>query len=216
MKYIIDLERYNGQLMKASQFNTLFFDGYGLERLTKLTDEVCIEHLQKSGWMPKHDKAMCEQGNIIGKQRNEEEYNRGLKDAWEAARKIAAPKSAAAWGELVTALRKRAVELPEKFSKNAENIDLFLKAVDAIKELSRDLDSMNDANIALYGALPKWIPVTKRLPSIGKDVLCFCRANICFVLGWDGYHWHEGADRYYMSSFVTHWMPLPEPPKEKT
>lgn len=37
--------------------------------------------------------------------------------------------------ELVTALRKRAVELPEKFSKNAENIDLFLKAVDAIKEL---------------------------------------------------------------------------------
>lgn len=37
--------------------------------------------------------------------------------------------------ELVTALQKRAVELPEKFSKNAENIDLFLKAADAIEEL---------------------------------------------------------------------------------
>jgi hypothetical protein len=63
-------------------------------------------------------------------------------------------------------------------------------------------------------ALPKWIPVTERLPDIGKDVLCFCRANIYFVLGWDGYHWHEGMDRYYMSSFVTHWMPLPQPPED--
>lgn len=48
--------------------------------------------------------------------------------------------------ELVTALQKRAVELPEKFSKNAENIDLLLKAADAIKELT-------DRNVG------KWIPV---------------------------------------------------------
>ena len=63
--------------------------------------------------------------------------------------------------------------------------------------------------------MPKWISVTERLPEIGKDVLCFCRANIFFVLGWDGNHWHEGADRYYMSSFVTHWMPLPQPPESE-
>lgn len=63
---------------------------------------------------------------------------------------------------------------------------------------------------------PRWIPVTERLPDVGKEVLCFCRANICFVLGWDGNHWHEGADRYYMSGFVTHWMPLPPAPKEET
>lgn len=59
----------------------------------------------------------------------------------------------------------------------------------------------------------KWIPVTERLPDVGKDVLCFCRANIYFVLGWDGNHWHDGADRYYMSGFVSHWMPLPQPPE---
>lgn len=61
----------------------------------------------------------------------------------------------------------------------------------------------------------KWIPVTERLPDVEEVVLCFCRANIFFVLSWDGYHWHEGADRYYMSSFVTHWMPLPQPPESE-
>lgn len=62
----------------------------------------------------------------------------------------------------------------------------------------------------------KWIPVTERMPEVGKDVLCFCRAGIYFVLAWDGTHWHEGCDRYYMKSLATHWMPLPEPPKEET
>lgn len=50
-------------------------------------------------------------------------------------------------------------------------IDDLIKAADAIEELSRDLDSMNEANIALYGALPKWIPVTKGLPECEQEVL---------------------------------------------
>ena len=36
------------------------------------------------------------------------------------------------------------------------------EAADAIEELSKDLDSMNEANIALYGALPKWIKIESR------------------------------------------------------
>ena len=62
----------------------------------------------------------------------------------------------------------------------------------------------------------KWIPVTERLPEPGKWVLCACRANIIEVLKYD----HTMGDwdstmpeRCYMKGFVTHWMPLPEPPK---
>lgn len=40
------------------------------------------------------------------------------------------------------------------------------QAADAIEELSKQLDDMNEANIALYGALPKWIPVTERMPDV--------------------------------------------------
>lgn len=77
----------------------------------------------------------------------------------------------------------------------------------AIEELARRNEQF------MYTPLPAWIPVTERLPDIGEEVLCNCRARILFVLAWDGTHWHEGTDRYYMGSFVTHWMPLPEPPK---
>lgn len=63
----------------------------------------------------------------------------------------------------------------------------------------------------------KWIPATERMPKPMKFVLCACRANIIEVMrydtkraGWDP----MSEDRLYMKGFVTHWMPLPEPPKE--
>lgn len=123
------------------------------------------------------------------------------------------------YDDLISALREIAN------SKGGSNINmpmLLTEAADAIQELSKKYLASEVDNINLTGWLAEehakhlWIPVTERLPDVGKDVLCFCRANIYFVLGWDGYHWHEGADRYYMSRFVTHWMPLPEPPKEET
>ena len=45
--------------------------------------------------------------------------------------------------ELITALRKQAIDLPEKFSKNAENIDLFMKAADAIEKLLKAASAMH-------------------------------------------------------------------------
>ena len=41
--------------------------------------------------------------------------------------------------ELVKRLRAQAVYLPEKFSKNAELLDVLMKAVDAIEELQATL-----------------------------------------------------------------------------
>lgn len=40
------------------------------------------------------------------------------------------------YDDLVKRLRAQAVYLPEKFSKNAELLDVLMKAADAIEELS--------------------------------------------------------------------------------
>ena len=77
---------------------------------------------------------------------------------------------------------------------------LMNEAADAIEELSK----------------PRWIPVTERLPEAGERVLCYCRANIYEVMKMrtDG-DWVYDTNHVYMHSFVTHWMPLPQPPKEE-
>ena len=105
------------------------------------------------------------------------------------------------YDELVKRLRSEAVYLPEKFSKNAELLDVLMKAADAIEELSK----------------PRWIPVTERLPEVRVWVLCYCRANSFDVFRMtDEGHWQYGNRSIYMKGYVTHWMPLPEPPKEET
>ena len=62
----------------------------------------------------------------------------------------------------------------------------------------------------------KWISVEESMPEPMAWVLCACRANIIEVLRYDRNidGWGTaGPNRGYMKSFVTHWMPLPEPPK---
>ena len=95
----------------------------------------------------------------------------------------------------------------------------YTEAADAIEELSKALDAVNDAHNEGYDVgywagrrdyEPKWIPVTERLPSEDGFTLIFTahgHAGVCyFTNGWWG-----GYDK----GGVTHWMPLPEPPKEE-
>ena len=61
----------------------------------------------------------------------------------------------------------------------------------------------------------KWIPVTERLPKLEK---CILVATTHGTVGeafrhWDGLFYWIG-DEYTNELSVTHWMPLPEPPKE--
>lgn len=72
-----------------------------------------------------------------------------------------------------------------------------------------------DCFAKLEESIPRWIPVKDRLPEKRKWVLCFCQANIIDVLRYENAEWHHDPTHVYMFEFVTHWMPLPEPPKEE-
>ena len=110
------------------------------------------------------------------------------------------------YDELVKRLRS------VKDSWQAEEESWMLQAADAIEELS----TVVRVQKAVLEKFPRWIPVTERLPERGERVLCYCRANIYEVMKMrtDG-DWVYDTNHVYMHSFVTHWMPLPEPPKEE-
>ena len=97
------------------------------------------------------------------------------------------------------------------------------EAADAIEELEKSINTIEqnynvllktnekqgkDINF-LTTILPKWIPVTERLPEENKPVVAT--------------YWHENK-RYSLIMFLdeftwfrpTHWFYLPEPPKEET
>ena len=112
---------------------------------------------------------------------------------------------------------------------------LMHRASDAIEELRKEVLRLEDES-GLYDELPtfyiystKWIPVTERLPENRQRCLVY---TTTYRIGYfaknlekvDKYDFrgekHHGW--YYLDSEwgfceilnVTHWMPLPEPPKE--
>lgn len=109
--------------------------------------------------------------------------------------------------ELVNRLNKRAVNLKEKFSRNAELLSELMQAANAIEELSK----------------PHWIPVTERLPEDGVYVLGRYKNNEMAVVSVldhdeDFTFWRAQTDEGWEADCdtePTHWMPLPEPPKEE-
>lgn len=65
---------------------------------------------------------------------------------------------------------------------------------------------------------PKWIPVTERLPKEWEEVLVWSRFGFCEVavyLGIPG-KWRVTWNHDLLEvDSITHWMPLPEPPKQE-
>lgn len=61
--------------------------------------------------------------------------------------------------------------------------------------------------LAGYKAAQEWISVKDRLPEEGKEILWYHQPGGEFAVG---YLLDEATQ-----PFFTHWMPLPEPPKEE-
>ena len=79
-------------------------------------------------------------------------------------------------------------------------------------------DVLRDALALLKEQEAQWIPVTERLPEIGRVVLAMGHRSAStgqfqglqksqdhFLWNWKG----------HTIRYVSHWMPLPEPPKEE-
>lgn len=84
--------------------------------------------------------------------------------------------------------------------------------------------------------VPRWIPVTERLPDTMKDksvysgwsaeiapsddVLCYLGNEKRQTVAWYSHTYNEWTtvdeNTVYKYEEVTHWQPLPEPPKEET
>jgi hypothetical protein len=60
----------------------------------------------------------------------------------------------------------------------------------------------------------KWIPVTERLPENDVDVLALLHTGDSVVVERCGETWKVRWDGTNLDRKPTHWMPLPEPPKE--
>lgn len=80
--------------------------------------------------------------------------------------------------------------------------------------------AFNEETVKKMIGAPEWIPVSERLPEPMEWALCRCADKNMRVLRYDNvmddwdfavFETHLYA---YDDGFVTHWMPLPEPPKE--
>ena len=96
------------------------------------------------------------------------------------------------------------------------------EAADAIEELRQTVEHYKGNADDWYieaceykARIPRWIPVTERLPEKRKWVLCLCMSNVIDVFRLEDNEWYHDPCHIYFPHFVTHWMPLPEPPKEE-
>ena len=127
-------------------------------------------------------------------------------------------------------------ELVKELREHAERFDYdgwtdtaiwFEKAADAIERLSNAGSAYGRGWTLGYDAggeesKPRWIPVTERLPEKSGKFLCNVKQ----------FNQYAGKQYYYVDILVfhedcffedgigtqrvTHWQPLPEPPKEET
>lgn len=63
----------------------------------------------------------------------------------------------------------------------------------------------------------KWINVNNNLPKENKETMRYIPLNLCIngrTVVQGGYHYGDFYLDGYKITKVTHWMPLPKPPKE--
>ena len=99
--------------------------------------------------------------------------------------------------------RERLLEILDKPIFPHEMVDPLEAVADYL--LDNGVTFAKDTNV------PSWIPVTERLPEKNTAVIVATDRGDTFqcLYAYDGWDLWEG---YIIN--ITHWMPLPEPPKE--
>ena len=69
---------------------------------------------------------------------------------------------------------------------------------------------LNSADVA---PVQKWIPATERLPE--EEGLYLVAVVNDHERRYSKTAWYHGHGNWFLHQKVTHWMPLPEPPKEE-
>ena len=101
---------------------------------------------------------------------------------------------------------------------------LLHKAADAIEDLQNERDMYSKAMIDEHNKAAKivwehrWIPVSERLPEESGEYLVWANVRpdkdedpVPFMIM---SYFHAFYDNQFIVKNVSHWMPLPEPPKE--
>ena len=97
----------------------------------------------------------------------------------------------------------------------ADAIERLQKAVLRLEEESGILDEL-----PMYQQPVGWIPVTERLPKYGETVLVYGSQGGIYTARYERARTEWGRDSWWKlnsKSHIcnpTHWMPLPQPPKE--
>lgn len=141
------------------------------------------------------------------------------------------------YDELVKDLRYLAKVYSICENENTKEYKLAVEAADAIEELQKDLERSKDfeafwqheAEEALkkfqvaISNKPRWIPVSERLPEYMVNVLV--TDGEFSGMGWRDFYIRRDTgvrDEYWLApncnvsdENISHWMPLPETPKEK-
>ena len=102
----------------------------------------------------------------------------------------------------------------EGCATNREMID----ALDYIQQLEHKIGELTEKVALLEAAQPKWISVEERLPDVGEKVMV-CGVKNGMQVGTFRMITRYGKNRRWWWKNdtileVTHWMPMPEPPKE--
>ena len=103
------------------------------------------------------------------------------------------------------------------YPQGLPSIDILISAAaDAIEELQHEIKHWEEAVKTALDFIPIWIPVGEHLPEADVNVLV---RSGSFVSVWSlregAVYWEDGYGYFHDMCEVTHWMPLPEPPKEE-
>lgn len=91
------------------------------------------------------------------------------------------------------------------------------------RELADPIEAVADYLLDNGVTVQEWIPVTERLPDLipcnvgtaySEAVIAWTSGRKAMIAVWDGIDWLAPFDYWEAwGEEITHWMPLPEPPK---